>query len=266
MFFQQKRTIFLSSLTMVRVRTGRKRVLAVALLSAACSVLSAQDNLSEEIPVAVDIERLPAPEFPVDRPRSRIVACRALPALHTQPQGEVSVVVLPAPAPRPAGSLCVRVYNRTQDELYRMKSTLYVEQHLRAQLWRRSRYRPYTESDYETGCPGILLRTDGVPWEPVPLSERLPVSRPPESAPVRVRDSVPCMLIHTKSEDFFEGYLPYFNPLPGVNLALTAPVVPTLQPGRYRVCVQFWQGNRASWAGWEEWPDDWLLTLSLIHI
>ena len=231
---------------MVRVWIKGKRLLAAALLSAACSILSAQDGLSERFEKRpVDIERLPAPEFPVDRPRSRIVACRALPALHTQPQGEISVVVLPAPPARPAGSLCVRVYNRTREELYRMKSALYVEQHLRAQLWRRSRYRPYTESDYETGCPGILLRTDGVAWGPVPSAEQLPF---------------PCMLIHTKSEDFFEGYLPYFNPLPGVDLALTYPVAPTLQPGRYRVCVQFWQGQRARWAGWEEWTDDWLLT------
>jgi len=211
---------------MVRVWRGGKRVVAAALLSVACSVLSAPGSASED--ATGDIERLP--EFPVERPRSGNVACRALPSLHTQPKGQVSVVAIPAPAWQPAGKLCVRIYNRTQAGMYYEKKTLYLEQHLRARLWRRSHYRLYNA--YETSCSGILWRTESEQTGEV---------------------QVPCLLRAVKFEDFFDEYVPRLGGLEGTVLGAT------LQPGRYRVCMEFWQGKRASWVGWEEWPNDWLL-------
>ena len=202
---------------MVRVWIKGKRVLAVALLSVACAVLSARDSPSELFEKRpADIERRPAPEFSGDRPRSRRVACRALPALHTQPQGEISIVVIPPPAWRPAGDLCVRVYNRTPEAMY--YSHLPIEQHLRARLWRQSRH----SHGQSHGLLGEIPQ-----WLESHERSRHSHGQSSDALGLSLFDSLP-------SECFFEAYL-----------SQEGGTWAALQPGRYRICVRFWQGSRA---------------------
>ena len=189
---------------MLRVWLRGKGVLAAVLLSAACFILSAQDSPSGETAL-IEMELLP--DFPVDSPQPGTIACRALPDLHTQPEGQISVVVH-APAWR-AGEMCVRVSNRTNEALYYTAGgELYIDQHLRAGLWRRSRYR---------NTPSLFVA---------------PVARYPPIFPFD----------RLKSGYFLDERLPQ----PGY-AEIGTEAGPSLRPGLYRACFRFWQGNTKGW-------------------
>ena len=140
-----------------------------------------------------------------NRSPSKIAACRPFLAENARPFSHISVSVIPAQKQ----NLCIRVYNRTPYTMYRPQYALLVEQHIRANLWRQSLYRPYTEGDTDILCSGILLQD------------------------AEESQDFPCFSISTLPNSFFDGYLPFPNPL--------SPRRTSLQPGRYRVCVRFWQ-------------------------
>ena len=142
----------------------------------------------------------------INRSPSKIVACRPFLAENARPFSNISVSVIPARKQ----NLCVRVYNRTPYTMYRLQYALFVEQHIRAKIWRKSLYRPYTEGDTDILlCSGILLQD------------------------AEESQDFQCFSISTLPNRFFDGYLPFPNPL--------SPSRTSLQPGRYKVCVEFWQ-------------------------